>query len=369
MKREKLHERVGIGTVGVCLLMTLGCGRAPQEMDTRSVRYYQPPAHAYRSTKSAAPETATPAAACDTGGGIFSGGSWLNRSVAAATRDPSSDAIIRFLETSHRGAGKFQVDFSLVVLEAQSSTPRRTFNRSADHQIPDCDLSPVPLPSGGRLQGEKGYACEGNGSCRLLVMERQECRLYEMLRADVRGNAFEGGCLAVWDLAVPYPQGGRGEGCSGADGAGLPIAPLLFSADDLARGEITHALRFVLPNALIRQRAYVSPATHSTKATEGPAHAPPYGALLRLRRDAELAAFKPAARVVLTALQTYGMVLADGGDITLSATSDATSDLKWSDIGFGSRDLEALRWTDFEVVDSGEPRMWQGSCARKPITD
>lgn len=352
-----------------CLFLTLGCARPQQEVDTRSVRYYQPPVRAYRSTTSAASTTATPGTSCDTGRGIFSGGSWINRSVVNAARSPDSDAIVRFLETSHRGPGKFQVDFSLVLLEAERSTQRQTFKRSPGHELPDCDITPVPLPAKGRLQGERGYACEGDGDCHLLVLERQECRLYEMSRANVRGNSFQGGCLAVWNLAEPYPAKGRGEGCSSAGGAGLPIAPLLFNPDDLARGEITHALRFALPSTLIRRLAYVAPGTHSTKSTEGPDNAPPYGALFRLRPEIDLGSYKPAARVVLDALQNYGMYLADEDNVTFSAASDAMSVLKWSDVAFGPNDLAELRWTDFEVVDAGEPRVWQGQCARKPLTE
>ena len=57
-------------------------------------------------------------------------------------------------------------------------------------------------------------------------------RLYEMWRANIEGDDFYGGCLAVWDTSITYPADGRGEQCTSADAAGFPIAPLLFSADE-----------------------------------------------------------------------------------------------------------------------------------------
>lgn len=370
--RMRLHP-----ALGASIALALGCAPLRPEQGTRpSVEYYEPPPPSEnaaspplsRAAAIAAPVPASAAYCSNAPGQLFSTDAWFNRSVVDAPRAADSDAVVQFLERSHRAAARFQVDFSLVLLEAQSSTPRREFTPSADHYSPDCDLAPVPVPANGRLEGERGYACERDGDCHLLVVERQECRLYEMFRADLRGGSFQGGCLAVWDLARPYPERGRGEYCTSADAAGFPIAPLLFGAEDIARGEIRHALRFVLPNSLIRRLAYVHPGTHSTKATSGPAAAPPYAASFRLKRNLDLTPFKPAARVVITALQNYGMYLADGGQVTFTAASDALSDVKWSDVGFGPHDLKALRWTDFEVVDTGEPRTWRASCTRQPLT-
>jgi len=170
-------------------------------------------------------------------------------------------------------------------------------------------------------------------------MHRPTRRLYEMWRANITAAGFNGGCLAVWDTARVPPPNGRGEQCTSADAAGLPIAPLLFSADEVAAGSIDHAIRFILPNARIRARTYVHPATHATGATTGPATAPPYGARLRLRADYPLASLpNEGARVVARALQRYGMILADGGNVALTAQSDRFTRAKWIGL-LGSRDL------------------------------
>src|SRR5262249_34714970 len=153
----------------------------------------------------------------------------------------------------------------------------------------------------------------------------------EMWRADIRDGRFRGGCLAGWDTSRVYPPSRRGEQCTSADAAGYPIAPLLFTAHEVAAGGIDHPIRFILPNARVPKGEYVHPAPHGTRATTGPPDAPPYGARLRLRSDFAMDRLpNAAARVVARAMQKYGMLLADGGNIALTAQSDRFTRAKWS---------------------------------------
>jgi hypothetical protein len=217
-----------------------------------------------------------PAGAPPPAGRFFPDGEWY-RDVSAAPLDPEAATVVDWLDGEGWGLGRMQIDFSLEVLEADASTPLRSFTATDDFFSPDCDAEPVPVPPGGALEGEAGYACESDGDCHLIVVHRPSLRLFEMWRADIRGDVFRGGCLAVWDMARVYPPEGRGEQCTGADAAGYPIAPLLFTADEVTAGSIDHAIRFILPNSRIRRGEYVHPATHGTPAASGPASAPPYG--------------------------------------------------------------------------------------------
>jgi len=129
-------------------------------------------------------------------------------------------------------------------------------------------------------------------------------------------------------------------------------------------GEIKHAIRFILPNARIRHGVFVHPATHSTNPTAGGPETPPYGAHLRLRKDYPLASLpNEGARVVARALQKYGMFLADGGQIALTAQSDRLTAAKWNGL-LAPRDLSALKATDFEMVDGGARIPYTGNCLR-----
>jgi hypothetical protein len=253
------------------------------------------------------------------------------------------------------------------VLAADAAAPFRSFTPTADFFDPDCDFAQVPVPAGGALEGETGYQCLSDGDCHLLVVHQPTHKLYEMWRANITGSAtsqFAGGCLAVWDMSLTYPPPARGQDCTSADGAGFPIAPLLFSADEVAAGHIDHALRFILPNSRIRQHVYVHPATHSTNPTSGPPSAPPYGARLRLRADYPVASLPNAAsRVVAAAMQKYGILLADGGTIALTAQNDTFTAAKWSSL-LGPLDLSALHVTDFQMVAAGDRYTFTGDCVR-----
>ena len=299
-------------------------------------------------------------------GNYFPAGSEWTRDVSADAVDPDSDEIIDWLDNQGWGFGRMQIDFSIEVLGADSATERRTFDTTDDFYDPDCDHVPVPVPSGGNLEGEDGYACDSDGDCHLIVHEVDEHRLYEMWRADIRGNTFNGGCLAVWDLDRVYGPEGRGEQCTSADAAGFPIAPLLFSADEVAAGEIAHAIRFILPNPSMRAGVYVHPATHAG-GPSGPASAPPYGVRLRLRADYPLADLpNEGARVVARAMQNYGMLLADGGQIALTAQSDRWTTSKWAGL-LEARDLDTIQPADFEVVEMGNEITLTFDCTRDPL--
>jgi serine/threonine-protein kinase len=187
-----------------------------------------------------------------------------------------------------------------------------------------------------------------------------------MWRADITSGVFSGGCLAIWDLNRIYPASGRGEQCSSADAAGFPIAPLLFTADELQAGVISHAIRFILPNPRMQAGVYVHPATHAG----GPSGQgmPPYGARFRLRADYPLASLPDeGTRVIARALQRYGMLLADGGNIALTAADDRFTTAKWSDVlPSGSTGLAAIRVTDFEMIDAGTRIALTYDCVRNP---
>jgi serine/threonine-protein kinase len=260
-----------------------------------------------------------------------------------------------------------RIDFSIEVLQADATTPFRTFTRTGDFYSPDCDHVPFPVPPGGALEGESGYACTTDGDCHLIVVHQPTKTLYEMWRANIVGPTFYGGCGAVWDLTKSYPATLRGDQCTSADAGGFPIAAMVFSAQEVQAGAINHAIRFILPNSRIREMTYVRPATHSTFATSGGPDAPPYGVRFRLRKDYPLQSLpSDGARVIAKALQVYGMFLADGGTIALTAASDQLSMTKWSAVDVDAYSLADIKVTDMEVVDMGTPIEWSGDCERNP---
>ncbi len=300
------------------------------------------------------------------GKGVFEADNPWTKDVSAEAKSPDSDKIVSWLDGNGGwGTGELRIDFSIQVLAADASTEKREFEATGDFYEPDCDKVAFPVPDGGAIEGEDGYECTQDGDCHLLVVSEPEKKLYEMWRANISGGTFQGGCAAVWDLTKAYPDNLRGDDCTSADAGGFPIAAMVFSADEVAAGSVDHAVRFILPNERIRSNIYVHPGTHSTNATSGGADAPPYGVRLRLRADFPLDTLpSDGARVLAKALQKYGMLLADGGNIALTGASDRFTEHKWDEVGVDSFALTSIKVTDMEVADMGDPIEYTGDCKR-----
>ena len=173
----------------------------------------------------------------------------------------------------------------------------------------------------------------------------------------------------VWDLTHDYwqpmtpPTFSRGDHCNGADAADLPMAPLVLTSADVTSGQITHALRFTMPNGLIQKGVYVHPATHIGGPTGG-ADQIPYGARLRLKASYDVNQLSSAAaRVIARGLQKYGMIMSDGGNLYITATTDVADVVQTSS-------LRSLKATDFEMVDGGPRINWSDyQCHRTVVTN
>jgi serine/threonine-protein kinase len=296
----------------------------------------------------------------------FPAGAIWTKDISHAPLDPQSSTIIAWLaEAGGWGFGKMNVYFSLRVMQAEASTPQVPFRKGPNFYTADSDVvSTFPLPRGGGIEGQPGYQC-ADGDCHLIVVDRSHGKLYEAYVANYAENVLSANFLAVWDLNRVYPPSGRGDQCTSADAAGFPIAPLIFNADELAAGSINHAIRFALPNPRIRAHVFVHPATHAG-APRGPVTAPPMGAHFRLKASYDLSQLTPAAQVVARAMQKYGMFLSDGGNMALTAQNDRDTTAKYTDMDFGSHDLQALKVTDFEVLELGTPIRRDSDCVRNP---
>lgn len=290
----------------------------------------------------------------------------LAQDISAAPLDDESATVIAWLAANGGwGFGRMQIDFSIEVNDATAADPLLPHTPRPGYFLPDCDTGvSVPIPPGGAIEGVSGYQCSG-ADCHLIVYHTGSRQLFEMWEADITGGVLRSTCLAVWEMDKQYPPERRGLDCTSADAAGLPIAPLLFDADEVAGGAIEHAIRFILPNARMRAGVFVLPATHIGGPT-GPVSAPPYGTRLRLRADYPLNTLpNVAARTVARAMQRYGIVLADGGNVALTARSDRHTAAKWSAL-LGSRDLDRLLVTDFEMVEGGQRYAATYDCVRTP---
>ena len=196
----------------------------------------------------------------------------------------------------------------------------------------ESDRVRYPIPARPRI--------EGGGDRHMLMIDRDACRLYELFASERTSSGWSAGSGAVFDLRSNRL---RPAGWTSADAAGLPIFPGLARFDEVRRGVIDHALRFTAERT---RRAYVYPARHVASSSSDPG-LPPMGLRVRLKASVPLTGYGRQARVVLTALKRYGMILADNGSPWYVSGAPAAG---WDDDDLHG--LGRIRGSDFEVVDT-----------------
>lgn len=232
----------------------------------------------------------------------------------------------------HLGSGAtLNADFSVPFTTVPGS--QRKVPVSFDYRR-SSDRGPYPIPPNAPVE-------EGTDR-HLIVVDRGNCRLYELYRARAidGGARWVAGSGAIWSLRSNHL---RPRGWTSADAAGLPILPGLARFDEVRRGAINHALRFTAND--IRD-SYVYPARHSD-GDSGSGNAPPMGTRFRLRPSFDTSHFPRQARIILTALKRYGMILADSGKPYLLTGAPSGG---WNDSDLAS--LERVKGSDLQVVDT-----------------
>jgi hypothetical protein len=186
----------------------------------------------------------------------------------------------------------------------------------------ESDPGPFPVPDSTPIEGwpaayrragkrptleqlQRDAADEG-GDRHAIVVDPVGRRLYEFYAMKRTDRGWQAAQASAFDLASNRL---RPVGWTSSDAAGLPIFPAVVRHDEIARGEIEHALRVTVRRS---RRAYVHPATHFASRLTDPA-LPRMGERFRLRADFDVSRFTPPVRAILNALKKYGMLVADNG--------------------------------------------------------
>lgn len=194
----------------------------------------------------------------------------------------------------------------------------------------ESDAGPYPIPD----NPQREYGSDHH----ILVVDTETCFLYEVFDADLENGQLTGGGGAIWDL---NSNALRPDEWTSADAAGLPIVPGLIRYDEVAAGEIKHALRFTAEETA----GYVWPARHQTSDPQD--GIPPFGARFRLTADYDISGFPNEMQVILQAMKTYGIILADNGSNWFVS---GVPDERWDNDMLHL--LDVLTGDDFEAVDT-----------------
>lgn len=199
----------------------------------------------------------------------------------------------------------------------------------------ESDPGPYAVPLNAPIEG--GSASTGDRHA--ISVDVDHCILYELYSAYPMTASWKAGSGAIYNL---LSNNLRVATWTSADAAGLPIFPGLVRYDEIAAGEIRHALRFTVPKT---QKAYVWPARHYASSLTG-AQYPPMGVRFRLRADFDISSFSPTNQIILRALKKYGMMIADNGSAWfLSGAPDS----RWNNDDL--HNLGKIHGSDFEAVD------------------
>ncbi len=199
----------------------------------------------------------------------------------------------------------------------------------------ESDPGPYPIPASAPIEG----GASSTGDRHILIIERDNWILYELYAAYPPGTSWTAGSGAIFKLDSDSL---RPAGWTSADAAGLPVLPGLVRYDEVVEQKaIFHAIRFTVVNS---RQAYIPPATHyaSNKTADT---LPPMGMRVRLKASIDISGYSANMQVILKALKTYGMILADNGS---NWYISGAPDSRFDDNELNT--LKQIKGSNFEVV-------------------
>jgi len=213
----------------------------------------------------------------------------------------------------------------------------------------ESDKLPYPLGTDTLIEG----GSNADGDRHAIVVTADTCELFETWDTHSSASGWTAGSGAHWSLASDAL---RPDGWTSADAAGLPILPGLLRWDEVAAGHVNHAIRFTTN---VTDATHLWPARHDASSHHD-GSLPPMGARFRLKASFDISKYSPQTQVVLRAMQTYGLVLADNGSPWYF---QGTADNAWPDTVISQ--LKTIPASAFEAVDTSGLRISPSSGAAR----
>jgi hypothetical protein len=264
---------------------------------------------------------------------IFTADDAWNSSVANETVNDAWNTKLQALVGAVNIHPDYGPDFGIPINVVPATQTKSTVSFDISDES---DPGPYAFPDSSTALLEGGTAASCDGDCHLLSVEQGACMLYEGYGCSYQ-NGWQCGSGAIFDLKK-NSYGQRPIGWTSADAAGLSVAAGVIRYDEAAAGAIHHAIRFTAPCTL---PSYVKPASHEAVPSKPPGcpgnpNAVPMGLRVRLDSSFKLSGGSSLAQAVVSAMQTYGMILADNGS---SFDFQGEPNAKWND----DQDIEPLK--------------------------
>lgn len=270
---------------------------------------------------------------------LFPADSIWNAPVDDLPVDPSSDGYIATIGAQ----GHLHPDFGSGTWEGEPIGIPYVVVPGNQRKVPvsfdfddESDPGSYPIPPHPPIEGGP----QSDGDRHILIVDQDNCLLYELWNAWPQADAsWHAGSGAIFDLRS---HALRPDGWTSADAAGLPILPGLVRYQEVAAGEIKHAIRFTAGET---RRDHVWPARHHASSLTDVRY-PPMGQRFRLKASYDISGFSQDVQVILGAMQRYGLILADNGsDWYVSGVPDE----RWDNDEL--RQLRQVPGWAFEAVD------------------
>ncbi len=273
---------------------------------------------------------------------VFPADNAWNTSIVAAPLHPRSDAIVSTILANggdflHPDFGE-NPNYGIPYVVVPASEPRLPIVYDAYGD--ESDPGPFPIPQSTPIEG--GPAATGDRH--VIAVQQGTCELFELFGARLSGAGWVAESGARFDLRS---NALRPLGWTSADAAGLPILPGLVRYDEVASGQIRHAIRITFSRT---QAGYILPATHFASNRTDP-NLPPMGLRLRLKASYDVSQLTGQARVIAVAMQQYGVIVADNGSNWFFQGAPSPG---WRDDDLNQ--LKSVPGSAFEVVDTGPVR-------------
>jgi hypothetical protein len=276
---------------------------------------------------------------------FYAANSFWNTPISANPQiDPNSAAMVATAITPYTSTAAFSNSDAWGMPLSYATSTSKTYNVACTMY---CTVSSVtwPIPAGAQV-------ATGSDHHLVVVNGNQELDMWEA-SYNASNDTWSADVIAVNDLYGWGASCAEGQHCQGSVASGVAALGGLVRPEEIAQGQINHALAFITPAT--RSGYIACPATH-TDGVMSSSTALPEGALLQLDPSFNVDAQNWPAweKMIAKALQTYGAYVVDtSGAIAIrGVTEQNLGTTTWASVGVSNNGpmMTTFPWSSMRVL-------------------